>query len=156
MTTDAIRGLAEDALFGRRMQNDGTCFTHNIAGVELIRGSDPALPVIEDVLRDVVVPGFSSRAFRGLTEVLGAYLVIGTRADPQRAFSFLRTLPTALHTMAVEVVATFFRYGRIAPNSVRFTPTKELLEFLEQETHSELTSVRFAAGLVLKRLNAGR
>src|ERR1700730_798336 len=97
MTTDAIRGLTEDALFGRRMYNDGTCFTHNIAGAELIRGTDAALPVIEDVLRDVVVPGFSSRDFRGLTEVLGAFLVIGTRTDPERAFSFVRALPVPLH-----------------------------------------------------------
>jgi hypothetical protein len=152
MSRNVVLALAEDTLFERRMSNSAGCFTHNVAGGELVRESDGSLPFIEDFLRTVVVPAFGCRKLPGLTYVLGAYLVIGVRADPQRAFSFIRALPTPLRVSALGVVDTFFHYGPSGTNSLRSPPTGELLKFLEHESASELPSVRWAAEHVLKRL----
>jgi hypothetical protein len=176
MAQNSMHSLVDDALYGRRMHRDGSCFTWNIAGAELIQGPDATLPVIEQVLRNVVAIRFMplhgndsttkrdglngihnqqgedvAREFPGLAEVLGAYLVIGTRTDSPHTFAFLRSLPISLRAKAIGVIGTFF--GRPGgPTSVRHPVTNELLEFLVDETKSQEALVRAVAESTLKYL----
>jgi hypothetical protein len=151
MISDAIRHTVEEALFERRMIRGGHV-VKNLAGIELLQGPDSTLAVIESVLTGVVVPDHLSRDFPGLEYVLGAYLVIGIRADPQRTFSFLRALPHRLHARSIGVVRTFFS-GRMQSKAIRSAVTKELLEFLEQEAASDNIAVRFRTAQALEQIN---
>jgi len=156
MSIEISRELVEDTLFARRMHRDGfSCFTWNKAGIELMQASDSALPIIEDVLQGVVAPAFGLKEFRGLTEVIGAYFVIGTRSNPKRTFEFIRSLPTPLMSDAVLAVGTWF-HSAPRPNSIRFLPSAELLQFLEECACCERQSIRWNAQHVLQRLRQVR
>src|SRR5260370_6480306 len=115
MTDEEAERLIEDTLYDRRHEEKETCFVVNNAGLELLNCTEEVLPLIEDVLRDVVRPTVAEdgsslrRRFRGLDYVWGAYLVISAKSCPERAIAFLREMPESLLAEAVAAFGMFFR-----------------------------------------------
>jgi len=185
MSDDALRKLAEDTLYKRRMHRDGSCFTWNIAGEELRTAPPDVLPVIEAVVRDVLVPALDlpedkefaesrealirivgprvgasvadqfGHRFPGLTEFLGAYLVVGSHTDPERIFSFVRGLPSRLLGASISAVPIYFGEPT-GPNSVRVPPTAELTEFLQEMSSSQTELIRDAAMCAIDAVRKSR
>ena len=142
MVAGALEQLVLDTLYFNRTNSGNTCLVTNVAGQELQEHSEPALSVIERVVDEVVRPVFSAayeelyeevpglpgvychHPFNGLDDLLGAYLLIGSKYDVARVIRFLRTLPTALQAEAVAVVPVFFGKRKI--------PDKELVSFISE------------------------
>lgn len=129
MNSTLLGELVSDTLYYRRLDENANCLQHNVAGLELMQWNADALPVIEKTLIDVVGPliskledtprpstweevmrmPVSQHLFHGLSDLLGAYLLIGSRSDPKRITGFLRTLPLKLQANAIGVMPVFFQ-----------------------------------------------
>lgn len=172
MASTAIEELVYDTLYFRRMIPD-TCLQVNLAGQELERQSAEVLPQIENVLSTVVAPvslqvpislqaptklpfpgssdtSYEVDPFPGLSNLLGAYMLVGSKHDVARVVGFLRTLPLALQAKAVALVPVFFRKAKFRPqeketNDLKEPPDEELLSFVKEASHSENQALRESA-----------
>ncbi len=172
MSLGSMHRLVEDTICCRRMHRDSSCFTWNIAGMELRQAPAAVLSVIEETVRTVVVPSLdlpeddrvaknraalidllgradgvgdkTSHEFPGLTEVFGAYVVIGLRDDPRRVSEFLFGLPARPLAQAVGATTIYFGHAN-GPESVLTAPTTELFTFLAKAADSDNEAVRLAA-----------
>jgi hypothetical protein len=157
MTSNEIEDLVFDTLYYRRMVAD-SCLQVNLAAHELEQQSADALPRIERVLSTVVVPAltqvrnhpfpgssetsYEEDPFPGLSGLLGAYMLIGSKHDVTRAVGFLGTLPPALQAKAVALVPVFFRKGKVRPqekeaNNLKEPPDERLLSFVKEASQTE-------------------
>jgi hypothetical protein len=162
MTSNEIEDLVFDTLYFRRMVPD-TCLQTNLAGQELEQLSAIAMPLIENVLSNIVAHApqpartrvelatgdlcLEHDPFPGLNGLLGAYLRIGSRHDSIRAVGFLRTLPPALLAKAVALVPVFFRKAKVRPqekktNDLKEPPDERLLSFIKESSHAEDRTLR--------------
>lgn len=145
MTSATLDELVLDTLYFRRTNETETCFLRNVAGEELRQRSADALPSVEQVLSNVVGPNFSEsedHPFHGLSDLLGAYMLIGSKYDVTRAVGFLRTLPPALQAKAVALVPVFFRKAKFRPqekevNDLKKPPGEQLLSLIKESSQSE-------------------
>lgn len=112
MESDLLLRLVLDALYANRVLDYSTCLQANIAAFELCKVGDAAIPAIERVLQETVIPGIKEteemqfsglvsfqierQPFPGLTMLLSAYLIIGLRESAARIVSFARSLPDEL------------------------------------------------------------
>jgi hypothetical protein len=157
MNSEEIKALALDTLYGRRMHQSGTCFTHNEAGMELTRCSTDALPIIEHVIDCTVIPTLRDPQMRhdwdakianapehfqklvtynaglyGFDYLLGAYLLIGVRNNEPRTFYFLRQSDPEVLQKAIGAIGTFFRW---MGNEYNFgvSPSQPLRDFVNEQ-----------------------
>ncbi|MFO0967460.1 MAG: hypothetical protein U0793_18025 [Gemmataceae bacterium] len=159
MISDDLEELVFDALYFRRLHPDRTCLQTNLAAQELQGQSVAALPHIERVLTKVVSPAsleppkrrslpgsgdmsYEVDEFPGLSGLLGAYLVIGSKHDVLRVVDFLRGVPPTLQAKAVALLPVFFRKMKVRAeekdvNSLKDPPAKPLLLFVEELSRSE-------------------
>jgi hypothetical protein len=170
---DTNMQLVLDTLYERNMiQHE--CFVTNQAGLDLLKSSESFMPLIERVLREVVEPALSESQtvaskfpgldplwheaicqnpvvsnFPGLAYVLGAYMVLGVKANPGRTVSFLATLSAPLLAEAVKNIPVFF-----APEGEGYNPgippgqkLKEIVQGLSRSSASK--DVRTAAARVM-------
>jgi hypothetical protein len=154
LAPDALEKLVTDALYFRQ-KIPNTCLQTNLAARELQEQSGEVLPVIEEVLVNVVVPQASSVAkrtdrFMGLKNLIAAYMVLGSKHDAVRAVTFLRTLPLALQAVAVALIPLYFRKEVCPPkaktgNDLKPRPDKQLLAFMEESEKSQATRLRECA-----------
>ena len=145
--------LVLDTLFERRLRRQG-CFVDNQAGEELIASPTAAIPAIESVVRDTLEPAISvgtviARAFHGLDYVLGAYLVISAKTDPERAVQFLSGTSVALQVEALAAMRTFFQTMRDGYNC-GVAPPAQFRAFVRELARSEVDELRLAAERTLK------
>jgi hypothetical protein len=145
MISDTIEELVLDTLYFRRTNPDASCLQTNVAGQELEQHSVEALPVIENILANIVGPRISesevNETFHGLSGLLGAYIIIGSRSDVTRTIHFLSTLPTPLQAKAVALVPMRFRKAKFRPqekgtNQLKEPPSEQLLSFVKESTLS--------------------
>lgn len=129
------RDLIENALFDRRTGPSASCFVSNEHGVKLLDADSDALPAIELVINEVVLPTCSAghcnpREFPGLIYVLGAYFVISQREQLlSRAIQYFRSVPAVLQEQMIIAIRVFFG-RRVAPESLLTNPTAELVQFV--------------------------
>ncbi len=158
MTDEEAERLIEDTLYDRRHEEKETCFVVNNAGLELLNCTEEVLPLIEDVLRDVVRPTVAEdgsslrRRFRGLDYVWGAYLVISAKSCPERAIAFLREMPESLLAEAVAAFGMFFRRMDDGGYNFGTPPGNPLVEFVRELTNTESERLRTIATRVLQQL----
>jgi hypothetical protein len=172
MSTQQLEQLVLDTLYERRMNRQG-CFVDNAAGIELIGSNQDALSIIEQILEQMVEPvlcdssendrvaaireqfrgrhgsltdrmPIRSPDFPGLVYVVGAYLVIAAKSDPQRAVRFLDGRSAALKVEAVRAIPVFFK---LMTNGYNFqtAPPLEYREFLRELASSDIQIIRSAA-----------
>lgn len=160
-----LRELVFDALYDRRSRTGSHCFVVNEAGMELFRENATILPLIEDVLQDIVEGELVKEpaaqditdvftqgdAFPGLDYLLGAYLVLGGKYDPDRVIQFLESRSDELKQRAIATIPVFFDKDE---TGYRFTigPTQQLRDFVEKETHSNNVRLRQMATRVFHSL----
>jgi hypothetical protein len=153
---DADVELVLDTLYDRKPSDRQSCFVVNRAGLSLLKGPEIVVPSIEQVLREIVDPAFSAertqaRRFPGLDYVLGAYMVLGVKSDPERTVSFLATLSAPLLVEAVKNIPVFF-----APEGGGYNPGilpgHRLQEFVQGLSRSGSEDVRTAATRVTEWL----
>jgi len=157
VTDEKLRALALETLYDKRILKR-SCFRTNEAGEELANCSPAAIPIIEDILRKIVVPALEQRLCQmtrstamtdygnmgGLNYLFGAMLVIAVRNGVNQAFDFLLKLPHPLLHEAVRCASTFFWKTN---NGYNFgvTPNKDLIDFLRRVESLEDTAVSTAA-----------
>lgn len=151
---DLVDALVMDALFWRRPSPGvyRSCFVHNQAGVDLMMSDAAALPAIQRVLDEIVEPQIASERapearFRGLAEVLSAYIFIGMREAPMVVSRFLRRKSRPLLIEAIKSAPIGFRWTKDGYN-FGVPPSRELREFLGQVANGadhELRSVALGA-----------
>jgi hypothetical protein len=107
--SDHHEALVLDALYNRQGASAHDCLTHNSAGVRLAGLGLDAIPAIEKVLRERVIPSPSYDPFDGLKYVLGAYALISSRAGYAGFRAFTSSLPPALQLEALYALFAFFR-----------------------------------------------
>lgn len=142
---NALRELAIDTLYGRSIGPRTSCLRSNLAGIQLANSGAHALSIIEDIIRTVVHPALNERArhntatgFLGLSDLIGAYLVIGVRSNERRVFEFLRSQSKDILLQAVGCSSTFF-FKTAAGYNFGVSPNKDLLGFLSNmEKHSDM------------------
>jgi hypothetical protein len=148
-----LRTLVEDALYGRQMESIG-CFATNRAAEELYDSSPEILPVIEEVIRGIVIPRMHSYPlqdscledklgiqmtreappeFVGLLDLIGAYIAISLQHCPAQTLEFLKSLPTNLLRLALTAIELTF--GHSDSDDDRFAPSTGILELLENLAH---------------------
>lgn len=145
MNAHSFENLVLDALCFRDTNKADTCFPRNLAGEQLFKQSAAVLPHIENVLLEIVAPRFADAdapTFLGLSDLLGAYLVIGSRCDIARAVQFLRTMPPALQADTCAFVPVFFRNVKVEPqerevNNLKVLPDEQLISFIKEASRSE-------------------
>ena len=152
----SLEQLVMDTLLDRRQPKQHSCLVVNEAGMELLAGTRDALPVIERVLREVVLPTAAAAStwpsrFPGLDYVFGAYMVIGRKVDDDRIFSFVRSLPQTLFEEALHAVPVFFRRMKEGYNS-GVPPGEPMKKFLTELSLSPEAMVRDTARQVLERV----
>jgi len=167
MTSHEIEKLIYDTLYYRRLDPNRQCLQVNLARLELERQSAEVLPQIEYVLRTVVATAppparrrivfasgdedwFEEDPFPGLSDLLGAYMRIGSKHDVARVVGFLRTLPPTLQAKAVALIPVFFRKAKIHPqekdvNNLKEPPHEQLLSFVQEALQSEDQNLRESA-----------
>lgn len=169
MSFDEIDELVFDTLYFRRT-TPNTCLQTNLAGQELAQQSADVLPQIEYVLSAVVGPGlthvgsrlfpgssdrrYEEDPFPGLSGLLGAYMLIGSKSDAGRVVGFLRTLPTELQVKAVALLPVYFRKAKFRPqekdvNDLKELPDEKLLSFVQEASQSENQNLRENAQWVM-------
>ena len=167
--TEDIRKLALDALYNRGNQKapiEGSCFMFNEAGSKLIGCNLSAAAVLEDIIREVIVPAMDEyrqrygvpdwnamiqegRPFAGQTELIGAYWVICARGNPTRAIEFLGTMPRPVLNEAISDLAVYFHPA----NKLSDVPIPgEYIDYLYQLHESDVSELKDVAFYVLKRL----
>jgi hypothetical protein len=150
MAPNTLEKLVSDTLYYRRLDPGASCLQHNVAGRELERQSADALPVIEQILWNEVCPVFTGpeeSPFHGLSNLLGAYMLLGSKFDAARAVGFLRRLPTGLQAKAAALVPVYFRKNKFRPqeretNDLKTLPDAQLLSFVEELSRSADETVR--------------
>ena len=157
MSTE-LEQLVLDTLHDRRRAATDSCLVVNEAGMELLASTAEALPVIERVLRTVVIPAMSEQkaeglGFLGLDYVLGAYLVIGCKTGLDRTVAFLREIPHPLLIQAFSAIPIFFRRMKDGYNS-GVPPAPYLVAFLHELSGSPQREVRDEARGTLEQLRS--
>jgi hypothetical protein len=166
--------LVLDTLFDLKSDTKNGCFVVNRAGTLLLNSPESILPVIQVILRDTVEPGLAefqqstvsaklanlldghsdlagARVFPGLDYVLGAYLVVGAKTNPDRITKFLATVSTKLLINAISVIPVFFKRMRDGYN-FGVAPDGVVLELVITLSQSGQADVKSIAARVLNQL----
>ena len=140
--------LALDTLLERRQRRQ-QCFVWNQAGEELRACPPAALPVIERIIRETVESVISegtanTRVFHGLDHLLGAYLLITARSEPERAVQFLFDASTALQVEVLGAMRVFF-YFKADGYNCGIAPPAQFRAFVRELAGSKNRLLRSAA-----------
>lgn len=174
---DAEMELVLDTLYNRRRSDGASCLTVNQAGLTLLKSEVSIVPVIEQVLKEVVDPAVAGNwpegiklpgldplwsevirhdpavsKFPGLDYVLGAYLVLGVKSNPERIVDFLATVSPPLLVKTVLNIPVFFAREGEGYNS-GVSPDGRLMAFVRSLLKDECEEIRIAAAQALKRMN---
>lgn len=123
-----IRKLALDTLYNRKGESneaDKSCFVVNESGQELRACGVQAIPILEELIGELVVPAMNeyrvqtgvpdwnsvireAPPFAGLSELIGAYWIICARTEPTRAVRFIKRTTRPVITESVSRLAVFF------------------------------------------------
>lgn len=153
---NAIKKLAVDTLHERRVGPEGSCFRTNQAGEELAESDSSAIPFIEELILQEVVPAAGAlEASGGLKYLLGAYLVIGVRESRGDVFDFVEGLPDGIVRKAVGCCSTFFRKTDKG-FSFGVAPSKAVIDFLSRVESSGVKDTRDLAREVRAEIEAYR
>lgn len=149
MSGSRLESLVLDTLYDRRRSETESCIVVNQAGIELLKAGKEALPYIERIIRNVVIPKAGGTAvgqgeFLGLPYVFGAYLVISSKEGHDAAIPFLRALPESLLEAAVNSVHAFLRKMDGGYN-FGVGPFEPLLAFLRELSGSLDANLRESA-----------
>jgi len=123
-----VRQLISEVFSYKRIP-DGTCFYVNEPGVRLIKGDASYLPLIKSTLRETAQNSASREA---LKHVVGAFLVISSRYEPDSIVSFIRSLPSEIQGTIIMNSPLFFRKVRAGDYNFGVAPAPQLIEFIEE------------------------
>jgi len=164
-----VRQLALDTLHNRSEDNTAvpdSCFIFNDAGDKLLACDASAIPVLEEVVREEIVPAMNKyreqhgvpdwssvyregSPFAGLTELLGAYWVICARSSPSRAIEFMSKMTRPVVNEAVSVLAVYFHP---ATSLAEVAIPAEYVEYINQLSESDIGEFSAVAAYVTERL----
>lgn len=145
MTVD-IKSLALATLYGTQIGPEGTCIRTNHAGMELAECDASALPIIEQLIREEV--RMSNDEQVGLDHLIGAYMVIGVRANEPRVFDFLKRQSRSLQIEAINCASTFFFKTVDGEYNFGVTPNGDLVRFLNELASSDDREIALSAAEV--------
>lgn len=156
MADEEYERLVLDTLFRRRLRTQG-CFVDNEAGKELRACPSEALSAIEHVLRDTVEPTISigvaaSRDALDLDQVVGSYLLIAARSDPERALDFFSKASESLVIESLVAIELFFRLMRDGTYNCGVAPPEQFHAFVQRASTSPSDAVRSAAARTLMQV----
>jgi hypothetical protein len=157
MVADRQRDLIQDTLYRRRISPRDSCFVVNQAGLQLLKETSDILPAIESTILETIVPRYQDHAnadheFPGLTELFGAYLLIGSTCSPDRVVEFLQTLPFSLQAEAIVNIAVYFRKQK-GEYIFRTAPSPQLVSYVRRAKAAENQGMQDAAESTLKWLD---
>lgn len=146
----SLKDVVLDTLYFRRTDEAEDCLVRNVAFEDLKLHSIDALPVIEDViLREIGVDfvDLSNHPYHGLNDLLGAYMLLGSRHDCHRSIQFLKQLSAPLQARAIGLIPVYFRknYYRQEEHETNIkkpVAAPELIQLLEDSTRSTDESIR--------------
>lgn len=168
-----IRQLALDALYNRsdkKSETTNSCFIFNEAGTKLRSCKANAIPVLEELFRDVIVPAMEQHRndngipdwnsmihdgppFAGLSEFVGAYWIICARSDPSRAIRFMSTMTRAVVNESVSLLSTYFHPA----NSLSDVAIPdEYIDYVKALSNSDVDEFRNVANYVVNRLHLSK
>jgi len=168
-----IRQLALDTLYDRKDENTEdkqSCFVVNEAGQQLRGCGAEAIPVLEELIRDLVtpamaeyreqngIPDWSSMLregppFAGLNDFLGAYWIICARAEPVHAIKFMNEMTRPVITESVSRLPIFFNPKH--PLSNVALPL-EYVDYINQLSESNVGEFNAVALHVIENLGLTR
>lgn len=172
METD-IHKLALDTLNNRKDENaesNDSCFVVNEAGQRLRQCGVNAIPVLERVIVESVVPAMDEyreqhgipdwdsmfregTPFAGLSELIGGYWIICARSDPSRAVEFMNKMTRPVVNEAVSLLSVYFHPS----NSLSDVPIpREYVEFVNQLSESDVEEFRDVGRYVINRLELNK
>jgi len=163
-----IRQLALDTLYDRKENTEApkSCFVFNEAGEKLRACDSDAIPVLEEVVRELVVPAMDKYReengipdwnsmfregppFIGLTHFLGAYWIICARSDPSRAIEFLSEMTRPVVNESVSCLSVCFNPNH--PLSDVALPS-EYVDYVNHLSESKVDEFRAVALHVIEKL----
>ena len=165
-----IRQLALDALYNRsdkKSETSKSCFIFNEAGTELRACNADAIPALEELFLDVIVPAMEQHRkqngipdwnsmiqegppFAGLSEFIGAYWIICARSDPSRAIRFMRTMTRPVVSESVSLLAVYFHPANSLSN---VTIPDEYIAYVKELGNSNVDEYRDVAHYVANHLH---
>lgn len=164
-----IRKLALDTLYnrsGESVEADKSCFVVNESGQMLRACGVEAIPILEELIREVVVPAMNEYReqtrvpdwnsviregppFAGLSELIGAYWIICAGTEPTRAVSFIKTTTKPVITESVSRLAVFFNPNhRISDVEL----PREYVNYVNELNESDVGEFRAVALQVIAKL----
>jgi hypothetical protein len=165
-----VRQLALDTLYNRSKNANRppeSCFIFNEAGSKLRNCQPTAIPILEELIRDVISPAMEKQRerygipdwnsgikdgppFAGLSEFLGAYWVLCARNDPSRAVEFMSKMTRPVVNESVSLLSVFFHPA----NSLSDVAIpSEYVDYLTRLSASDVDEFRNVADYVIKRLH---
>lgn len=156
MIEQEIKKLAMEALYAREMLNSKECLVANEKGVQLIQCSKEAIPIIEEIIQEIIEPEINKSnsnmsEFLGWREIIGAYMVIGVRENVAKTIHFLKQRSPRLLVEIILCIPIFFRKTKEGYN-FGVAPNEEILAFVKDQTNSNFEKVREKANWVIKNM----
>jgi hypothetical protein len=164
-----LHELALDALYYRKsddVEPAKSCFIVNEAAQRLRKCSAEAIPMLEEIIQDLIVPAMDeyrkvngvpdwSSLFRegppfaGLDDVLGAYWIICARSNPARAIEFMKSATRPVVNESVFVLLKVFNPAH--PLSDVALP-REYIDYVKQLSDSDVDEFSEVGAYVIERL----
>lgn len=161
-----IQELAFDALHFRKDNSYGGCLIANVAAGELQQCNAEAIPIVEAIIREHVVPAMEKYReeygipdwnsmfrdgppFKGLSGFLGAYWVICARVEPTRAVAFMKEMTRPVVNEAISRLPLYFNPER--PLSDVELPA-EYIEYINELSESDVDEFKAVALHVIEKL----
>lgn len=168
-----IRQLALDALYSRndsKAETANSCFIFNEAGSRLRFCKENAIPVLEELFQELIVPAMEQhreengipdwssmiqegRPFAGLSEFIGAYWIICARSDPAHAIEFMNKLTRPVVNESVSLLSVYFHP---ANSLADVTIPDEYVVYVNTLSNSDVDEFRDVANYVSNRLNLNK
>ncbi len=172
MKRAAMKQLALDALYYRSLGEQDSCLVRNADAEMLAKCLPEAISVIEEVLMEEVLPVYippeevelfgvrvlqtppGAPEFLGLTNLLGAYLLLGSREGEDPTIPFLRRMSKPMLLEVISAICAYFRKSDRGGGYVNeIAPGDALKEFLKTLSRDEREDVRKMAMRTLELID---
>jgi hypothetical protein len=162
-----IRQLALDTLYHRNKSDSESCFITNEAGQELEQFGSEAIPVLEDIFRNIIVPAMAEYRkkhgipdpdsvfregppFRGLGGFIGAYWILCARKNASCAVRFFREMPVEVGWEAIHQLPLYFN-PKLRLSNVEIP--LEYVEYLHELRGADRDELKPVASRALAKLS---
>jgi hypothetical protein len=136
-----------------RPSRQGTCFVVNEPGLKLLSADANLLPAIKKALQELSSEENFEKLY-GLSYVIGAFLIIGTKYAPETLVPFILSLPLRFQKQIVSVLPTFFRKdSKTGMYNFSVGPTIEVLELISRFSVSQDPDMQKIARRVIARIS---